>query len=485
MIGKNRPNALLVFFIAIISVQAYAADADLSRIREEGLQRSQVMQVAAEITDTYGPRLTNSPHIKKASEWVTQTLKSWRISTVRLETWGPFGCGWSNERCCAHMTLPTSAPLIACPRAWTPGTSGEVTGDAIWIARTTSLSELELYRGQLAGKYVLSQVPKALLPHFTPDARRYTDLELEGFDSDTGQASRAVDEHAQKMAEFFTTENVAGIIDYSGGDDGTIFVTSGGSRDPRNRALTPRIVLAAEHYGRIYRLLQKKVPVQLKFDIVNEFFDADLNSFNIVAEIPGTTKADEIVMLGAHFDSWHAATGATDNAAGSAVMMEAMRILRTTGVTLPRTIRLALWTGEEQGLLGSRAYVKKHFTELNTKLSAYYNIDNGAGKIRGIYAQGNQKAGEIFSSWVKSFRDVGMTKVTQSNTGYTDHISFDEAGIPGFQFIQDPLDYMTRTHHTNMDTFERLQEDDLKQMAVIVASFVYLTAQSDALMPKK
>jgi len=277
------------------------------------------------------------------------------------------------------------------------------------------------------------------------------------------------------------------------GDDGTVFAQQGGSRDPKDPPAITRVALAAEHYGRIYRLLEKKIPVSVTLDIENKFYDEDLKSFNITGEIPGTDKADEVVMLGGHFDSWQAGTGATDNGAGSAVMLEAIRILKASGLKMRRTVRVGLWTGEEEGLLGSRAYVKEHFGDPETmkltpehaKLDAYYNIDNGTGKIRGVYLQGNEAVAPIFNAWMEPFRNLGMTTLSIRNTGGTDHLSFNSVGLPGFQFIQDPMDYDTRTHHSNMDLYERVQEADMKQMAVIVASFVYMTANRPDLMPRK
>lgn len=474
--------------IVLLSLSLWAGPSEkeaLDLIRVEALSNSQVMQIASTITDEFGPRLTNSPNIKKAAAWVETTLKSWQLDNVALEEWGPFGCGWSNERCSVDMLEPTAGTLIACPKAWTPGTQGRLCGEAVWIPKSATLSDLEQYHGRLAGKHVLISSQKELRPHFTPDARRYTDEELARLGASSDELLAAQYDRDDDILQFFASENVASLIDCSRGDDGTLFVAAGGSRDPLKRTALPQIVLATEHYNRIMRLLSKKIPVRLSVDLTNKFHDEITNSFNIIGEIPGTTKSDEVVMLGAHFDSWHAATGATDNAAGSAVMLEAMRILKKTGLKMPRTVRLALWTGEEQGLLGSAAYVKKHYDELKEKLSAYYNIDNGAGKIRGIYLQENQNVAPIFAPWIESFRDLGMTTISPKNTLYTDHMSFDNAGFPGFQFIQDPLDYFSRTHHSNMDSYERLVAEDLKQMAAVVASFVYLTASNADLLPRK
>jgi Zn-dependent M28 family amino/carboxypeptidase len=296
--------------------------------------------------------------------------------------------------------------------------------------------------------------------------------------------------------QFFIDEGAVALLDPSpNGDGGTFFVLGapGVPRDPKSPPQLPQVVLSIEHYGRIARTLDKKIPVTLQMDIDNRFYDDDLNGFNVLGEIPGTDKADEVVMLGAHFDSWHAGTGATDNAAGSAVMMEAMRILKTTGVKVRRTVRIALWGGEEQGLLGSKAYVKEHFADPETmqvrpdhaKLSGYFNVDNGTGAIRGVYLQANEAIAPIFQSWMEPFRNIGMTTLAIRNTGGTDHLSFDAVGLPGFQFIQDPVEYDSRTHHSNQDVYERIQADDMMRNAVIVASFVYSTANRDEKLPRK
>ena len=336
--------------------------------------------------------------------------------------------------------------------------------------------------------------------HFTAPGRRYSDADLADLARQPAASSgrgrgafQGQQEFQRKRMQFFLDEGVLALIDPGRGDGGTFFIGSGGSRDAKDPPVAPQIVIAVEHYGRIARTLDKKMPVTLQMDIANKFYDADLNAFNVIGEIPGTDKADETVMLGAHFDSWHPGTGATDNGAGSAVMLEAMRILKTTGVKLCRTVRIGLWGGEEQGLLGSRAYVKEHFADPTTmqlkpehaKLSGYFNVDNGTGTIRGVYLQGNEAVAPIFQSWMEPFSNLGMTTLTIRNTGGTDHLSFDAVGIPGFQFIQDPIEYDSRTHHSNMDVYERIQSDDMMHNAVIVASFVYDAANRDEKLPRK
>jgi carboxypeptidase Q len=515
---RKHASALAVFLVLLVVLPLAAqapSQADLYaiyQIKDEGFNRSQVMDIMSYLSDVYGPRLTNSPDIKEAAAWTTGKMNDWKLANVHLELWGPFGRGWSNERISVQVISPRPFPLIAYAKAWTPGTNGPVTADAV-LASILKEEDIQKYRGQLKGKFVLTAAVPENPERFEPQAHRYTDAELAELATQPVPASqnpedriaqfRAQRELNLKIQKFLVEEGVAAWIEPSRGDDGTVFVQQGGGRDKeKDPPAPPRVAVASENYGRIYRLLEKKKTVTMQVDIENKFYDDDLNSFNIIGEIPGTdkAKADEIVMLGAHFDSWHSGTGATDNGAGSAVMLEAIRILKTTGVKLRRTVRIGLWTGEEQGLLGSAAYVKQHFGDRNVedpatklikilpehaKLDAYYNIDNGTGKIRGVYLQGNGMVAPIFSAWMAPFRDLGMNTLTIRNTGGTDHLSFDGVGLPGFQFIQDPMDYDTRTHHSNMDVYERIQEPDMKQMAVIVASFVYLTANRDEMIPRK
>jgi len=475
------------------------------RIKDEGFNRSQVMDIMSYLTDVYGPRLTNSPNVKEAGKWTMGKLTEWGLVNVQEEQW-PFGRGWSNERFSAQMIAPRPFELIAYPKAWTPGLgSGPVTADLLLVQMATEEEFAKAqndFKGQLKGKFVMTAKPGEITPHFDPDAHRYTDAELADIAKDEIPAARQQDRFGQfraqrelqtKMQKFLLDEGVAAWLENSPHDDGTVIAQSGGSRDPKDPPTLARIALAGEHYGRLYRLLQKKIPVTLLIDDENKFYDDDLNSFDIIGEIPGGDKADEVVMIGAHFDSWHPGTGATDNGAGSGVMLEAMRILKATGVKMRRTVRIGLWTGEEEGLLGSRAYVKEHFADPekmelkpeHAKLDAYYNVDNGTGKIRGIYLEHNEAIAPIFAEWMKAFGNLGMTTISERHTGGTDHLSFDAVGLPGFQFIQDEIDYDSRTHHTNMDLYERIQEPDMKQMAVIVASFVYLTANREEMMPRK
>src|SRR5580765_5551080 len=468
------------------------------RIKEEGLDRSKVMEIASFLSDVYGPRLTGSPELKEAADWAQKTMTSWGLSPVYTEKW-PFGRGWRNERVFAMALTPRAYPLIAYPKAWTPGTNGAVTGEAV-IAVINDDKDLEAFRGKLRGKYVLSVPMREVAAHFTPDGHRYSDAELaelskqppSGRGRGRGNAQAAQDFNKKKF-QFFIDEGVVAVLDFSRGDDGTVFVQGGGPRDPKEAPVVPQVTLGVEHYGRFYRTLEKNIPVTLQMNVENSFFDDDLNAFNIVGEIAGTDKAAEVVMVGAHFDSWHSGTGATDNAAGSAVMMEAMRILKASGVKLRRTVRIALWTGEEQGLLGSKEYVKAHFGDPATmkllpqhaKLSGYFNVDNGTGQIRGVYLHGNEAVAPIFQAWMEPFKNMGLTALAIRNTTGTDHLSFDAVGLPGFQFIQDEVEYNSRTHHSNMDTYERLQPSDMMRNAVIVASFVMNAANRDDRLPRK
>ena len=514
-VGRRAALSALVVALILVSTltsapvvgagqSAESVDLDaIFKIKEEGFQRSEVMEVMSWLTDVHGPRLTGSPGLQRAADWAGEWLQEHGIAEVTQETWGPFGRGWTNDKFAAYVLEPTPYPIIGYPKAWTPGTDGLVRGEAV-IAIIDDEDDFETWSGKLAGKFVLTSTMPAVTALFEAPARRFTDDELEaraaqpmpttrggrGFRGGRGGGGR---NFAARRNEFFVQEGIAGLLDPGRGSGGTVFVGSGGSRNTDAPEVPAQVVLAVEHYGRIYRTLEKGVPVVVEMEVKNQFYDENLDSFNLMAEIPGTDLADEIVMLGAHFDSWHAGTGATDNAAGSAIMMEAMRILKATGLPLRRTVRMGLWSGEEQGLLGSRAYVTDHFADRATmelkpeheKFSAYYNIDNGTGAIRGVYLQGNEAIAPLFEAWMKPFANLGMTTLTIRNTGGTDHQSFDAVGLPGFQFIQDPVEYNTRTHHSSMDVYERIQAEDMMKNAVIVASFVYHTANRDELVPRK
>jgi carboxypeptidase Q len=503
--SRGAVLAAVMMLVALPTVIGQTEPVDLQaiyKIKDEGLERSKVMEIASYLTDVYGPRLTGSPNIRQAGEWAVKEMQSWGIQNARLQTWGRFGRGWTSDRFSAHMTSPSVATLIGYPKAWTPGTNGPARGEAVHIT-LDSARDLDEWRGKLKGKFVLMMAPRPLAPHFTPQADRFTDAELEELARQPVRAGRgnaptavggsAGPAFARERTAFLLAEGILATVEPGRGDGGTVFVQSGGSRNAADPPTVPQVVLAPEHYNRIVRILARKIPVTLEMDVRNSFHDADLDAFNVVADIPGTNKADELVMLGAHFDSWHTGTGATDNAAGSAVMMEAMRILKATGLPLRRTVRLALWTGEENGLLGSRAYVTEHFADRQTlvtkpayaRFSGYFNVDNGTGAIRGVYLQGNEPIAPIFRAWMEPFANMGMTTLAIRNTGGTDHQAFDQVGLPGFQFIQDQVEYSSRTHHSNMDVYDRLQAGDMMKNAVIVAAFVYHAANRDQLLPRK
>jgi carboxypeptidase Q len=494
----------------------------MSRIRYEGFRDSKVMEFATGLMDSIGERLTGSPNMKRANEWTRDQLTAMGLSNAHLEPWGPFGRGWANQYINVRMTSPDIAPLLVYAKAWTPGTNGVVQGKCIRVT-IEDKKDFDKYRGKLAGMIAIFGPDIEVKPITEAPYKRLSDDDLlkigeYQIPSEHAPFSRAEIARRQQFTkdlnQFFADEKVLAVIDHYRvtGGGGTVFVQSGGSYKPGETTTVPQLVMAVEHWTRIARLLQQNKDVTLELSVTNTFYDDDPMQYDTIAEIPGTDKKDEVVMLGAHLDSWHAGTGATDNGAGTIVMMEAVRILKALDIKPRRTIRIGLWSGEEEGLLGSQSYVEHHFGsrppmddpamkgmptllrreagEVTVKpeqarVSAYFNVDNGTGKIRGVYLQENEAVAPIFEAWMKPFKDLGMTTLTMRNTGGTDHQSFDAVGIPGFQFIQDPLDYETRTHHSNMDVYDRLQPEDLKQISVIVAGFVYDAAMRDQMLPRK
>jgi hypothetical protein len=475
----------------------------VNRIKAEAFQNSKIMDHAFYLSDVYGPRLANSPGFFKAAEWAVKTLKGWGLEDARLEKWGPYGRAWSCSRFVLHMLEPQPAPLVGVPLAWSPGTDGAVSGEVV-LAPIKTPEEGEKYKGKLKGKFVMTDAPRELAPHFEPDARRQSDTDLDKLalapDPAQPPARRVgprMEEARQariKLAQFFKSEGVLAVIsEGSSGDDGTLPAAAAGSPDPKDPLPPTSLVLAAEHYNRIARLIDKNIPVRLELEMKVQLGADSIDGANVVANLPGGSKKDQIVMIGAHLDSWQAGTGATDNAAGSAVMLEVVRILTALDLKMDRTVRVALWDAEEQGIVGSREYVKVHFADRDTmalqpehaKLSGYFNLDNGTGKIRGVYLQGNDMMRPIFEAWLGPFKDLGAATIAIRNTGSTDHVSFDDVGLPGFQFIQDPLDYGSRTHHTNMDTYDHLQKADLMQASAILASLVYDAATRPDMLPRK
>jgi hypothetical protein len=490
-----------------------------SRIRDEGFRRSQVMDLASELIDGIGPRLTGSPNAKRANYWARTKLEQLGLQNAHLESWGPFGRGWTYDSVSVRMTAPDVAQLVAIPAAWSPSTEGVVHGRAVKV-KLESDADFEKQKGKLAGAIVLLGDMPEVKPQEKAAMERYDAKELADLAdyATPGKPRLTREEYVQrrtlrrKRLEFFAAEKAAAVIEPGRGNGGgTFIVQQSGSWKATEPTGVPWVVMSTEQYGRLARLADKNTPVELDLDVKTRFLD-DPTQYNTIAEIPGTDKNGEVVMVGAHLDSWHSGTGATDNAAGVVAAMEAVRIIQALGIAPRRTIRIALWTGEEQGLLGSHAYVAQHFgarpepgdaaekdlpsslrksTGLPVtkpeygKISAYFNLDNGTGKIRGIYAQENAAVVPIFTAWLEPLRDLGATTVTMRNTGSTDHVSFDEIGIPGFQFIQDPIEYDTRTHHTDYDVFERLQRDDLMQASVVMASFLWDAANRPEPLPRK
>jgi carboxypeptidase Q len=519
------------FFLCLLLLSAGSAfcqsqekvDLDMvTKIRYEGFRNSHIHEIAEGLLEQIGPRLTGSPNMKRANDWTRDELTKFGLVNAHLESWAPFGRGWTNEYSNVRMLSPDVQTFIAYPKAWTPGTDGAVHGDCV-RADIKTKQDFAKYKGKLAGKIVILGDMPEVKPIVESPYERYTDKSLTGIaDYEIpSEKPRFSPEDIQRrqqfqrdLNQFFSEEKPLAIIDHSRGTEGggTVFVQSGGPyQKAQPQAPVPQITMAVEQWDRIARLLEDKKPVEVEINVKNNWSEAD-DQYDTLAEIPGTDKKDEVVMLGAHLDSWHTGTGATDNGAGSIVMMEAVRILQAIGVKPRRTIRIGLWSGEEQGLLGSQWYVVHHFGSRppltgpgqegmpslrrreagpmtvkpeQAKVSAYFNIDNGTGKIRGIYMQENAAVQPIFEAWMKPFKDLGMDTLTMRDTGGTDHLSFDAVGIPGFQFIQDPIEYETRTHHSNMDVYDRLQFDDLKQIAVIVADFVYNAAMRDQMFPRK
>ncbi len=507
----KRKLLFSALFFAVFSGSAFAQSegdaATLQKIRDEGLNHSKVMETAFYLTDVAGPRLAGSPGLKRAQDWAVDQLKTWGLVNAQREPWGKFGKGWEVQKNYAAITVPYYHAIIAIPKAWTPGTNGEIKGDVV-VVKIDTTADFDKYKGHLTGKIVIFDTKSTTLAGGTrPDLTRYTDEELDKMEKAMApptaprrgpnpQAAAFMRLRALRAAisAFLLQENVGLIISQGRGTDGTVFTSNGASYADTAKAVAPELETSSEDYLRILRLVKAGIKVQMEADIKTQFFTDDLQGYDVVGEIPGTDKKlkEQLVIIGGHLDSWHAATGATDNGAGSAVMMEAMRILKAINFKPKRTIRICLWSSEEQGLFGSRFYVLNHFGDPKTmvlkpdqgKVSAYYNLDNGTGKIRGIYLQGDSAARPVFKPWLEQFKDLGAGTVTISNTGGTDHLSFAAVGIPGFQFIQDSMDYGTRTHHSNQDTYDRLSEDDLKQAATIVATFVFNTSQRDEMIPR-
>jgi hypothetical protein len=518
----SRTAAVLALTLAVVALpRAQSEKLDLAaigRIKDEGLNRSQVMDHIGWLSDVYGPRLTGGPAIMEASDWTIKKLTEWGLSNAHRESW-PFGKGWSLVRFSAHLIEPQVQPLIGFPGSWSPGTNGTVTGDVVRV-QIGSEADFEKYRGKLAGRIVLTQPARTVAMLEGPMVLRMTDEDFREAATVPPPAARGRGRGAAtsaalrtRLQQFYKTEGVVALLDRgsdalmaAGGSDlswntqrpdgGTIFPTGSGSRGADAGTGVPSVTLAVEHYNRLVRVLERGVPVKVELNIEVKFHnETTANGFNIVAEIPGVDPVvkDEIVLLGAHFDSVAAGTGATDNATGCAAVLEAVRILQTIGVKPRRTIRIGLWGGEEQGLLGSRAYVREHFGDVTTmqlkpahaKLSAYFNSDNGTGRIRGVWLQGNLAVRPIFEQWIAPLHDLGVVALGPRPVTSTDHVSFDAIGLPAFQFMVDRLEYNSRTHHSNMDVYDRVQRDDMVQHATVIAVFAYNAAMRDERLPRK
>jgi acetylornithine deacetylase/succinyl-diaminopimelate desuccinylase-like protein len=572
----RRKHLLVLALVAILLALPLGAAneninyTDINKIKAEGMQHSQVMELNSWLADVYAPRLTGSPMAEKAANWVVGKLKEWGLANAKIEPWenrNGFDRGWTNDKFYMAAVSPDRFPIPGTPTGWTPGTNGLQSGEVVLVTATTP-EDLAQYKGKLKGKWVMTQEMPDVPAYWDAIAKRYTPEQLQAMELATapqpefgvtppgggrqggapagrqggpaapgapGQQAAAGQRAgapgapqapaaaggrggqgaANARNDFFRAEGVLGTISTAPRGHGIYTISGNRASDPATTL--PAIVIPAEQYGRIGRTLAKNIPVTIEADIKNTYYP-NPPVFNVVGEIPGTDKADEIVLLGGHIDTWHAATGAADNGNGVAAMMEAVRILKATGVRLRRTVRVGFWEGEEQGLLGSREYVSMHFASRKpapagagagpggggggrggapvrledldvkadyNKLSVYFNIDNGTGALRGIYLQGNDAVAPIFREWMEPFRNMGMTTVTIRNTSGTDHQSFDAVGLPGFQFIQDEVEYNAIVHHTNLDTYERLQPRDNVQMATICAAWAYLAANRDDKLPRK
>ena len=534
---RRRSSLSILLALLLVSLAAHAqvrpADAAdtvmLNRIWFEGTNNSRVMEHMSWITDVFGPRIPGSPAYDKAAAWSVRRFTELGLANAAIEPSGEFGLGWSYEYISAHMTAPSYMPILAYPRPWTGSTKGKITGSPVF-AILSSKADMEKYRGKLKGAIVLLSDPRPVHPNFSAPATRLDDKGLREIEdmpipvkpAKPGGSGGEVGLKWEEMEEFFKAEEIGVLVESSSGsrsDYGTVKVDAygGNGKDFLTRGQSPRIIVAAEAYNRICRILDLKVPVTLEIEVRTTIYDKDTQGYDVTAEIPGTDKKDELVMLGGHLDSWTGGTGAVDDAAGCAVAMEAVRILKALGVKPRRTIRAAFWTGEEEGFFGSRGYVARHFGDTDkqslakmdfetldkswrnplgdsrkllakpeyAKISGYFNYDNGSGRIRGIYLQENFAVRPIFEEWMKPLKDLGVTAIALQNTEGTDHLPFDYIGIPGFQFIQDPLDYFPWLHHTNQDVYDHAVPEDLIQSAVVMAYFVYQTAMREEMLPRK
>ncbi len=514
-----------VFSALTLSAQTSAPldPATIARVREEATVRSKAYDHVWWLSEVYGPRVTGTPAFAQASDWAMTRFRAWGLANVHQERWA-FGQGWTIERFSAAMTAPQPAVLIGVPRNFSPSTAGPVASDVVHV-KATSEAELAAYRGTLRGKIVIMQPVRAVRmlegpvilrmddgPWWTEAATPQEQLPQVQPPAGAAEAARARQQFAQALQRFLVDEGVGVLLERgsdgdtaAGGSDltwrtqmtdgGTIFPTSGGSRDPKVPRQVPSATLAVEHYNRLVRLIERGVPVKMEVDIRTAFHPegAEPNGINTIAEIPGTDLAHEVVIMGAHMDGVPYATGATDNATGTAAMMDAVRAIQALGLKPRRTIRVALWGGEEQGLLGSRAYVAAHYWDADARrpkpehasVAAYFNLDNGTGRIRGMWGQANKGALPILEKWGEPLKALGWKMASPRSVGATDHAAFDQAGLPGFQFIQERLEYNSRSHHSNMDTFDRVQKADVEQQGTVAAVFAWQAANWPEKLPRK
>lgn len=488
---------------------------------EEGLQRSQVMEHLSWLCDVYGPRVTGSPNLRHAQEWATKTFAAMGLS-ARTETWGPFGRGWRCEHVSMAVTGDNPWPVIAYAKVWSPAVRG--VADVVHVA---AMTKEQLEAADLQGKIVLIEAVREVGEPFEATAKRHDEKALLRLADQQAAETQAPQQRAEaargdndfrmgfqrreEMLAIVQQKRPLAIVDRaSKGDYGTVFVQGASAVSPPNATreqrvraqsvgadVIPQFTIAVEHYNRMCRLLAKGLPVRVALELKVSFFQDDLDDRNVVADLAGGDAAigSELSMLGAHLDSWQSGTGATDNGCGSAVVIEAARLIaeycKKTGGKPRRTVRACLWSGEEQGLMGSRAYVKDHLGTAeapkpeHAQVAGYFNLDNGTGRIRGVYLQGNEAVGPIFRKWLRPFHGHGASTLTLDDTGGTDHLAFHGVGVPGFQFIQDPVSYNPKTHHSNMDVWDHAIADDLKQASVIMASFVWHTAQRSDKLPRQ
>lgn len=516
----TRFSAAVLMSSLLISSSVFGQGAsDINdRIRKEGMENSQIMKTMHVLTDVYGPRLTGSPKLKAAGEWAMQQMKTWGFDRVDMEPWEWGNVGWVNERAAGYITAPVKDNLTFEVLAWTPSTNGVVTGEAYHLIPPTgrpTQAQLDAYfnnvRQQIQGKIVIWGNPAKIPVNFNPPAKRIADdVIARRFDPNPTETPQGPPQQfrpqqqptpapdALSFAEineqinaFLLASGVKVRINDAGREHGQIRAFANGYDPTKN---VPTVVMRNEDFGRIVRLMESGRKVELEFDIRNQIYPEGRIAYNTIGEIAGSDKADEVIMLGGHLDSWHSATGATDNAIGCAVMMEAARILKSIGVKPRRTIRVALWSGEEQGLLGSQAYVKKHFgsaespTPAFSKFGGYFNIDSGTGRARGFTVFGTpETARQLRAAVGGGFAEYGFGGVSNTSSrrlGGSDHTSFNQAGLPGIGVQQDPIEYGSHTWHTNLDTYERIVEDDVKKSAIIIAASVYQLAMADSLLPR-